>query len=114
MIESSVVAASETRYELRFPGLFNRVRGYASSIGQAVVGTELSAPVVSPVLDTSSRDHVTSTAHPWLAGAHADKDRYFLSQGGAVVNSVGVEPPGASGLAGTGVFFGFFASLLPR
>lgn len=40
--------------------------------------------------------------------------RYLLSRGGVNVLAVGVEPPGASGLAGAGAFFGFFASLLPR
>lgn len=70
MIESFAVAASETRYELRFIGLFNRGRGYAFPcdaqghvdideltdrgrrnylFARAVVGTELSVPFVSPV-----------------------------------------------------------------
>lgn len=70
MPEASVLTPSEGRYELRFTGLFNRGRGYAfpcdaqghvdidelSAQGRinylfarAVVGTELSAPVVSPV-----------------------------------------------------------------
>ena len=70
MMESSAVADSETRYELRFTGLFNRGTGYAFPcdahghvdvdgltdrarvnylFARAVVGTELSAPVVSPV-----------------------------------------------------------------
>jgi hypothetical protein len=70
MIKSSTVAASEIRYVLRFTGLFNRGRGYAFPcdaqgqvdvdgltdrartnylLAQAVVGTELSAPIVSPV-----------------------------------------------------------------
>ena len=70
MFESVAVAAGETRYELRFAGLFNRGRGYAFPcdaqgrvnideltdrgrsnylFARAVVGTELSAPVVSPV-----------------------------------------------------------------
>jgi hypothetical protein len=70
MIESSAVAAEEVRYELRFTGLFNRGRGYAFPcdaqghvdideltdrgrtnylFARAVVGTELSAPLVLPV-----------------------------------------------------------------
>jgi hypothetical protein len=70
MIDSPAVAAREARYELRFIGLFNRGRGYAfpcdaeghvdideftdrtrSSYlhAQAVVGNELSAPIVSLV-----------------------------------------------------------------
>jgi hypothetical protein len=70
MIESSAVAAEEVRYELRFTGLFNRGRGYAFPcdaqghvdideltdrgrtnylFARAVVGTELSAPIVLPV-----------------------------------------------------------------
>jgi hypothetical protein len=70
MIESSAVAAEEVRYELRFAGLFNRGRGYAFPcdaqghvdiddltdrgrtnylFARAVVGTELSAPIVLPV-----------------------------------------------------------------
>jgi hypothetical protein len=70
MIESSTVAAEEVRYELRFTGLFNRGRGYAFPcdarghvdideltdrgrtnylFARAVVGTELSAPIVLPV-----------------------------------------------------------------
>ena len=39
---------------------------------------------------------------------------YAFSRGDVDVLSAGVEPPGASGLAGAGAFFGFFASLLPR
>ena len=70
MIESSAGVADEIRYELRFTGLFNRGCGYAfpcDAQGQveiddltdrgranyffarALVGAELSAPVVSPV-----------------------------------------------------------------
>lgn len=70
MIESSAVAAREIRYELRFTGLFNRGRGYAFPcdaqghvdideltdrgrtnylFARALVGTELSAPIVLPV-----------------------------------------------------------------
>ena len=70
MIESSAVAAGETRYELRFTGLFNRGRAYAFPcdaqghvdideltdrartnyfFARAAVGTELSAPIVLPV-----------------------------------------------------------------
>lgn len=70
MLESSAVAATATRYELRFIGLFDRGRGYAFPcdawgnvdidgltdrcrtnylFARAVVGTELSAPIVSPV-----------------------------------------------------------------
>ncbi|HEY6514055.1 MAG TPA: hypothetical protein VI032_18910 [Burkholderiaceae bacterium] len=37
---------------------------------------------------------------------------YFLSGAGVAVAGVGVEPLGASGMAGA--FFGFLASLLPR
>ena len=69
MIESSAVADKEIRYELRFTGLFDRGRGYAFPcdaqghvnideltdrartnylFARAVVGTELSAPTVSP------------------------------------------------------------------
>jgi hypothetical protein len=71
MNDSSTFAACECRYELRFSGLFNRGRGYAfpcdadghvdvdelSDRGRdnyfyarAVVGTELSAPVVAPIV----------------------------------------------------------------
>jgi len=70
MIESPAGAVREIRYELRFTGLFNRGCGYAfpcDAQGQveiddltdrgranyffarAVVGAELSAPVVSPL-----------------------------------------------------------------
>jgi len=70
MIESSAVGAGQARYELRFTGLFNRGRGFAfpcDSAGnvdvneltegersnyffaRAVVGIELSAPVVSRI-----------------------------------------------------------------
>lgn len=70
MIESSAGAPIPTRYELRFTGLFNRERGYAFPcdaqghvdldeltdrgrtnyfFARAVVGTELSAPIVSRV-----------------------------------------------------------------
>lgn len=71
MIESSAVAApTPTRYELRFTGLFNSGHGYAFPcdaqghvdideltdrgrmnyfFARAVVGAELSAPVVSRV-----------------------------------------------------------------
>lgn len=70
MLESSAVEAAPTRYELRFIGLFDRGRGYAfpcdargnvdvdslTDLGQmnyrfarAVVGIELSAPIVSPI-----------------------------------------------------------------
>ena len=70
MIESSALARCEARYELRFDGLFKRGRGYAfpcdaqghvdideltdrSRINylyaRAVVGMELSAPIVSAV-----------------------------------------------------------------
>jgi len=70
MPESSMHRPSQMRYELRFTGLFNRGHGYAfpcdaqghvdidglsdrSRINylyaRAVVGTELSAPMVSPV-----------------------------------------------------------------
>jgi hypothetical protein len=66
------VARRETRYELRFAGLFNRGRGYAFPCdaqgrvaldeltdrarinylyARAVVGAELSAPTVSVVVD---------------------------------------------------------------
>jgi len=66
--DSAGVAASQTRYELRFTSLFNRGRGYAFPcdvqghvnideltdrartnylFARAVVGTELSAPTVS-------------------------------------------------------------------
>ena len=65
-----MVAPSEARYELRFTGLFNRGRGYSFPcdaqgrvdidrltelvrtnylFARSVVGTELSAPVVSPL-----------------------------------------------------------------
>jgi hypothetical protein len=68
MIQSAEVAAGQARYELRFTGLFNRGRGYAFPcdaqgnvdvqgltdrgrtnyfLARAVVGTELSAPIVS-------------------------------------------------------------------
>ena len=70
MVQSSAVAASQNRYELRFTGLFDRGRGYAFPcdaqgsvdidkltdrgrtnylFARAVVGTELSAPIVLPV-----------------------------------------------------------------
>ena len=70
MNESSTSAACEARYELRFSGLFNRGRGYAfpcNAAGRvdidqlsdrarnnyiyarAVVGNELSDPIVVPV-----------------------------------------------------------------
>jgi hypothetical protein len=70
MIESSARAAGAARYELRFTGLYNRGRGFAfpcNAAGhvdideltdrgrvnyfyaRAVVGAELSAPVVLPV-----------------------------------------------------------------
>ena len=70
MIESSAFAACETRYELRFTGLFNRGRGFAFPCdvqghvdidgltdhgrdnyfyARTVVGAELSAPTVLPV-----------------------------------------------------------------
>jgi hypothetical protein len=69
MNDSSTFAACEARYELRFTGLFNRGRGYAFpcdaegrvdvdelsergrenySYARAVVGTELSAPIIVP------------------------------------------------------------------
>lgn len=44
----------------------------------------------------------------------SNADRYFFSRGAAAVASAGVEPPGTTGEAGAGAFFGFFASLLPR
>ena len=68
MIKSLAVAATQTRYELRFTDLFNRGHGYAFPcdaqghvdideltdrgrtnylFARAVVGTELSAPTVS-------------------------------------------------------------------
>ena len=68
MLDTLVQTPCETRYELRFTGLFNRGRGYAfpcdaqghvdidelSARGRinyffacAAVGTELSAPIVS-------------------------------------------------------------------
>jgi len=74
MNESSAAGPTPTRYELRFTGLFNRGRGYAFpcdaqgcvDIGEltdrgrrnyffarAVVGTELSAPIVSQVSEQS-------------------------------------------------------------
>jgi hypothetical protein len=43
---------------------------------------------------------------------HGRATRYFLSRGGVAVAGAGIEPPGASGMAGA--FFGFLASLLPR
>jgi hypothetical protein len=70
MIESSAFAACETRYVLRFAGLFNRGRGFAFPCdaagrvdideltdrgranyfyARAVVGAELSRPTVSLV-----------------------------------------------------------------
>jgi len=70
MIESSAVGGGQHRYELRFAGLFNRGRGFAFPcdakgnvdinelnegertnylFARAVVGTELSPPVVSRV-----------------------------------------------------------------
>jgi hypothetical protein len=70
MIRSSPVTATEIHYLLRFIGLFNRGRGYAFPcdaqghvdidtlteharenyfFARAVVGTELSAPIVSPI-----------------------------------------------------------------
>jgi len=49
------------------------------------------------------------------ASTHADEARYLLSRAGVTgAACIGVEPPGASGIAGAGAFFGFFASLLPR
>ena len=72
MIGSSARAHREAGYELRFSGLFNRGRGYAFPCdaqghvdideltdqarinyfyARAVVGTELSAPIVAAVLD---------------------------------------------------------------
>jgi hypothetical protein len=71
MNESMTFTANDARYELRFAGLFNRGRGYAfpcdaqghvdiddlSAQGRnnyfyarAVVGKELSAPTVAPVI----------------------------------------------------------------
>jgi hypothetical protein len=70
MIKSLAVAPTQTRYELRFTDLFKRGHGYAFPcdaqghvdidelsdrgrtnylFARAVVGTELSAPIVSPV-----------------------------------------------------------------
>jgi hypothetical protein len=70
MNESSTLTTRGARYELRFTGLFNRGRGYAfpcdaeghvtiDDLGdqvrnhyfyaRAVVGRELSAPIVAPV-----------------------------------------------------------------
>ena len=70
MIEPSAAGAGQIRYELRFTGLFNRGRGFAFPcdsdgnvdvdeltdgersnyfFARAVVGLELSAPVVSRV-----------------------------------------------------------------
>lgn len=70
MMEPLAGAAGQTRYELQFTGLFNSGRGYAFPcdaqgnvdvdgltdrgrtnyfFARAVVGTELSAPIVSPV-----------------------------------------------------------------
>jgi len=67
MIESSALVACKNRYELRFTGLFNRGRGFAFPCdaqghvdvdeltdrsrvnyfhARAVVGAELSAPIV--------------------------------------------------------------------
>ena len=67
MIESTALVAHEARYELRFSGLFNRGRGFAFPCdaqglvdidqladrarvnyfyARAVVGAELSAPIV--------------------------------------------------------------------
>jgi hypothetical protein len=75
MIEPFAAAPISTRYELRFTGLFNRGRGYAfpcdaqgrvdidelTDLGRrnylfarAVVGTELSPPVVFQLLEESS------------------------------------------------------------
>jgi len=72
MIGSSAHARRGARYELRFNGLFNRGRGYAFPCdaqghvdideltnqarinyfyARAVVGAELSAPIVSVVVD---------------------------------------------------------------
>jgi hypothetical protein len=70
MIDSSAITTNPTGYELRFTGLFNRGRGYAFPcdaqghvdvdgltdrgrtnyfFARAVVGTELSPPIVSPL-----------------------------------------------------------------
>jgi len=72
MLDTLVHTPSEMRYELRFTGLFNRGRGYAFPcdaqgrvdidelsarcrinylFARAVVGSELSAPIVSLVVD---------------------------------------------------------------
>jgi hypothetical protein len=72
MTGSSAHARREARYELRFGGLFNRGRGYAFPCdaqghvdidgltdrarvnyfyARTVVGSELSAPIVSAILD---------------------------------------------------------------
>jgi len=71
MIESSAIAACEARYELRFTGLINRGRGFSFPCdatghveidklpdrarinyfrARTVVGVELSAPIVLPVV----------------------------------------------------------------
>ncbi len=70
MLATSIFTPSDTRYELRFTGLFNRGRGFAFPcdaqghvnidelseqgrvnyfFARTVVGSELSAPVVSLV-----------------------------------------------------------------
>ena len=70
MIESIAIAANDTHYELRFTGLFNKGRGFAFPcdaqghvdldelsdrgrtnylFARAVVGAELSAPIVARV-----------------------------------------------------------------
>jgi len=83
MIKSLAVAATQTCYELRFTDLFNRGHGYAFPcdaqghvdidelsdrgrtnylFARAVVGTELSAPIVSPVGRGSGSPFVVTLA----------------------------------------------------
>lgn len=83
MSESLAVAATQTRYELRFTNLFDRGRGYAFPcdaqghvdideltdrartnylFARAVVGTELSAPTVSPAGGGSGSQFVVTPA----------------------------------------------------
>jgi hypothetical protein len=85
MIESPAFALFETRYELRFIGLFNPGAGFAFPCdveghvdidsltergrvnyfyARTVVGSELAVPIVSPVRPTDARHAFSPTSPP--------------------------------------------------
>lgn len=87
MIESPAFAPFETRYELRFTGLFNPGAGFAFPCdvqghvdidsltdrgrvnyfyARTVVGSELAIPIVSPVRLTDAKQPFSPTSPPSL------------------------------------------------